>query len=170
MRIAVKDANIIIDLVKLNLLEDILELNFEFHINDLIVNEITDPKQLAVLNKIIEKGQITVNQTEAKDYTNILSLQTRNLSFEDCSIMHYAQQKEAILLSGDGNLRKTARNLGIEVKGILYLIDSIFEEGIINMQTAYNKIILLQNINNRLPRNEIEKRKRAWNPNQNNET
>ena len=161
MKIVVNDANILIDLISIDLLDAFLQLNFEFHTNDFIINEIKDQKHLIL--EIIESNQLIVNKTKAEDYINILALQTKNLSFEDCSIWYYTKQIGGILLTGDARLRKTVEKDDIEVRGILYIFDMLLENNILSFSIAMEKLIALSKINTRLPKPEIEKRLNKWN-------
>ena len=162
MIITVSDANILIDLAELDLLEHFTQLHFEFHTNDFIINEIKDPKQKHKVNLLIKKGNLIVAQTKATEYTEISNLQANNLSFADCAILYYTQKTGGILLSGDGNLRKTARKLNIDVRGIFYILDEMLAQMILTNELALQKLILLSKINSRLPQDEIIKRMEQW--------
>jgi len=50
----------------------------------------------------------------------------------------------------------------IEVRGIIFILDEILNNGLINFQTAIEKIELLYKLNNRLPRKELKKRIDLW--------
>jgi len=65
-------------------------------------------------------------------------------------------------VTGDGKLRKTAIKDGIEVRGIIYIFDQMLEQELISFDEAIEKIELLYKINNRLPKQEIKKRKEFW--------
>ena len=162
MKIIVNDTNILIDLADLDLLENLTELNFELHTNDFVISEIEKPEQLEKINKIIKSGKLTVATTNADEYSDIAKLQTKNLSFEDCSVWYYTKKVNGILLTGDGNLRKSATIAGLEVRGILFVFDKLVENKIIDNQTAIEKLEILEQKNPRLPKNEIEKRKKEW--------
>ncbi|MEA3450319.1 MAG: hypothetical protein U9Q83_00280, partial [Bacteroidota bacterium] len=88
MRIVINDANILIDLADLNLLNDFIKLDFEFQTNDLIINEITNPEQKKKVNKIININKLLVSTVKSNEYKAILKLQSKNLSSPDCSILY----------------------------------------------------------------------------------
>lgn len=162
MRIIVNDTNILIDLANLDLLDYFLKLEFEFHTNDFIINEITDTGQKNKIKKIINDNKLIVAETKSEEYTSIIELQTKNLSFEDCSIWHYTQKVKGILLTGDARLRKTVEKSGIKVMGILFIFDKLVECNIIDTNTAVEKLKELVSLNHRFPKIEIEKRFVLW--------
>ncbi len=162
MKIVVSDTNILIDLMNISLLGTFFNLDFEFHTNDLIINEITDPKQKEVISEIIADGKLYVAETRASDYQEILNLKIKNLTFEDCSIWHYARKVKGILLTGDARLRKAVIITDIEVRGILFVLDQLVESQTIEKQIALEKLIELRDSNIRLPQIEIDKRIERW--------
>ncbi len=162
MKIIVSDANILIDLANLNLLQKFVELDFEFHTNDFIINEIKNPEQSPKIDKLVESKKIFVAETKVDEYGEILDLQTKNLSVSDCSVLYYTKKINGLLLTGDKNLRKTANKKKIEIRGIFFIFDELVKAEMLTYKNAIVKIKLLQKINNRLPQNEIEKRINKW--------
>ncbi len=162
MKIIVNDTNILIDLISIDLLDEFLELDFEFHTNDLIINEITDEAQKAEIDRVISEDKLFVNETKAVDYPQIIALQMNNLSIEDCSIWYYAQQAKGVLLTGDARLRKEVKKTDIEVRGILFIFDKLIDSDAIEKSLAIEKINELYILNPRLPKKEIDKRIEIW--------
>lgn len=91
-----------------------------------------------------------------------LSEQHTGLSYEDCSTWYFATKMEGILVTGDGLLRKKARASGIEVKGIIYIIEQIKEQNLLSTTDCIEKLKLLKLLNARLPMNEIDSRIQIW--------
>ncbi len=163
MRIIVNDANILIDLISLKIIDLFLSLDYEFHTNDFIVNEISDKEQKVKLQQLVSEKKILVYQSKPEDMAAIFSLQTGNLSFEDCSIWYYCQRVGGLLLTGDARLRKEIEKVkSFEVRGILYVFDLLIEHEVISKEFAIKKLKELYQINKRLPVNEIEKRINRW--------
>lgn len=162
MKIVVNDANILIDLADLDLLHYFSKLNFELHTNDFVLSEIKIPSQLSKINQLVRGGKMIVATTKSEEYLEITNLQTKNLSFQDCSILYYTKKVSGMLLSGDGNLRKAAKSAGTEVRGIIYIFDQLIEKELISKNLAVTKITQLQANNNRLPKAEIKKRIELW--------
>ncbi len=68
--------------------------------------------------------------------TAILSSNTNNASFTDCSVWYYAKKTNGRLLTGDNKLRKSAEKDNVKVSGILYVFDNLIEYGIIDEKKA----------------------------------
>ena len=160
MKLLINDANILIDIVKLDLVEAFLQLEFEMHTTDFVFSELEERQQNFFLNEKL--NIITTEKTE--DYTQIFKLQSlhKGLSFEDCSVWHYAKQLKGILITGDGKLRKNASHAGIVVKGIIYIIEEIKIQNLLSIEDCIEKLKELKKLNNRLPHNEIDKRVQIW--------
>lgn len=170
MKIVINDANILIDLSELDLLEKFSQLDFELYTTDFVFNEIDDKYQKKAVQKLKDNQLLNVIETtESSDYQEIQSLLNTNngLSFEDCSVWHYSQKLAGTLLTGDGKLRKQAKKSGVEVRGIIYIFDKLVKEQHLSFSDAVDKIELLFQLNNRLPKKEIEKRINAWKNNRN---
>ena len=164
MKIVINDANILIDLAKLELIPVFAKINFDLYTTDFVIEELNDEQRKPV-SKIIKSGKLKVIETEdAIDFqgiTNILE-NSSGLSFEDCSVWYYSKKISGALLTGDGRLRKQATKEGIEVRGIIFVFDELLKQGLISFTTAIVKIENLSLLNNRLPKKEIEKRIENW--------
>ncbi len=66
------------------------------------------------------------------------------------------------MVTGDGSLRKKVMHSGIEVRGIIFLIEEMKTQGLLSNAEAVNKLNALITINPRLPKHEIEKRISLW--------
>jgi rRNA-processing protein FCF1 len=164
MKIVINDANILIDLAKLELLNEFSELDFEMYTTDFVFEEL-NAEQKSPINKLIESESLNLIQTEElEDYQGITQLlnSSTGLSFEDCSVWYYSQKFNGTLLTGDGKLRKEVKKNGIEVRGIIYLFDELLKQNKIDFERAIIKIEELKLLNNRLPKKEIDKRIELW--------
>jgi rRNA-processing protein FCF1 len=169
MKVLINDANILIDLVKLELLEVFSNLDFELYSTDFVIEELnrTERKEIDVL---IFDNKLSVIETELfNDFKGIDSIlaRTSGLSFEDCSVWYYSKKMNGILLTGDGKLRKQARKDNIDVRGIIYIFDKLIEQELISYGEAIIKMKYLTQINVRLPIEIINKRLNAWELNNN---
>ena len=164
MRIIINDANILIDLVHLNMMNNFIQLELDLKTTDLIFEELNDD-QKEIINVYIESNQIELITTEEdEDFESIASIldNSSGLSFEDCSVWHYANKLNGILLSGDGKLRKQATANGVSVKGILYIFDQLLLKKLISFDYAMEKIEELYKINPRLPIDAKDERISNW--------
>jgi rRNA-processing protein FCF1 len=164
MKVIINDANILIDLVHLNLLEVFIQLEFDLKITDFVFDELNEgQKELINIHIVTEQIQLIITEEE-DDFQSIVTIlnNSSGLSFEDCSVWHYANKLNGILLSGDGKLRKQATANGINVKGILFVFDQLLIHNLISFEFAITKIEQLYEINPRLPIHSKNDRLEYW--------
>lgn len=169
MKIVINDANILIDLAKLDLLNVFSKLPFDLHTTDFVYEELNEVQKSPV-SILSENGFLKIIETEELiDYQSILELleSSSGLSFEDCSVWHYSKKLSGTLLTGDGKLRKQVSKQGIEVRGIIYIFDELVKHKLLDYNSAVEKIEQLYQLNNRLPKKEIDKRIEYWNEEKN---
>jgi predicted nucleic acid-binding protein len=159
MKLHINDANILMDIVKLNLTASFLALEFELYTTDFVFAEMEPEQQELLLSNTLIKIGAT-----AEDMTAIFELSEQNtgLSYEDCSTWYFAQKMNGILVTGDGKLRTKARASGVEVRGMIYIIEQIKQQGLLPTVDCIEKLRLLRELNDRLPMNEIENRIQTW--------
>lgn len=165
MKIVINDANILIDLVKLELIDAFSKLDFDLHTTDFVLDELNDEQKTPIVNLNNGKKLTVIETTETIDFQGITTIleKSTGLSFEDCSVWYYSKKMSGILLTGDGKLRKQASKDKIEVRGIIYLFDVLLNQKLISFQEAIEKLKQLMLLNNRLPKKEIDKRIELWN-------
>ena len=164
MRVIINDANILIDLVHLSLIDKFVLLPFDLKITDFVHEELHE-NQRHIIQGYIDDVKIELIITEnEEDFINIATIldNTSGLSFEDCSVWHYANKLNGIILTGDGRLRKQATEEGILVKGILFVFDNLLIYKFITFADALERLNYLCQINSRLPTNAINERIASW--------
>ena len=75
-----------------------------------------------------------------------------------------AIQENALLLTGDEDLRKAALQEGVDVHGTLWLLDAMVEGGTISDAEGCRSLKLMCNAGRRLPKKEVLARMAAWCP------
>lgn len=166
MIVVVNDANILIDLIKLQLVEPFFNINWEFHSTDLIIeNELYDEQKLQ-LQPYIESGKLNIQELDAEDMIAILDIQYKKpqLSDKDCSALYYAKKLNASLVTSDNTLRKYAESIQVDVHGHLWVMDAMVEHTCIDPSTAITKLNELNTINPKLnlPKKECDLRIEKW--------
>lgn len=160
MKLLINDANILIDIIKIDVVASFLALNFELKTTDFVFAELLPAQQIELKSK---KLQI-IESNEGEDLAGIFELKANSngISFEDCSVWYYAKKLNGVMVTGDGSLRKKVIHSGIEVRGIIFLIEEMKSQGLITNEEAIKKLNELITINPRLPKHEIEKRILLW--------
>ena len=166
MKVVVNDANILIDLVKLQLLPHFFSLGWEFHTTSLVFDELFEDQQEAFA-PYQDNGLFLVADLDATELMSILELQYEKpqLSEQDCSALFYTIKKSGVLLSSDKNLREFAENKKVEVHGHLWIFDEMVEQNCISSCRAADKLEeLINDINPklRLPEHECKRRFGLW--------
>lgn len=164
MRIVINDANILIDLIQLELIETFFQIeHLDLQTTDFVFEELFE-EQKEKIKPLISNRLLKIIESDENDLLQISMLMntTIGLSFEDCSVLYYAKNLQGILFTGDGRLRKQTLASGIEVKGILYIFDQLLFSSLISFEIAIEKINQLYLINNRLPIKAKEERITHW--------
>ena len=163
LKIAIQDANILIDLVKTGLFDHCLALNYHFTTTNIILNELYD-EQITLIQPHINSGKFLIIEISEIELIEIqkMSKEDIHLSEQDWSAVYYAKQKSALLLSGDRQLRNLAKSKGLSVHGIFWLLDQLLESEILTTSEACSFVQRLLAINKRLPQIECDKRIELW--------
>ncbi len=163
MKILINDANILIDLLHLELIEEFCSLDFKLYTVDVIIEELNEV-QKATIYQFDSIIILELNTNQILEVAAILQA-NKGLSFEDCAVWYYSRELQGILMSGDGKLRNKAKESGIEVRGILYLFDQLLVQDKVDFEVAISKINQLKQLNNRLPQKQIDLRISSWKEN-----
>ena len=166
-KIVVNDTNVFIDLFNVDLLKEFFSLPWEVHTTNFIMRELQKEGQQEKVSVYKESGLLHIPVLGPKEMTQIgnmfqEAIQKTNLSIADCSVWYYAKANSYVLLTGDRKLRNTSVYDGVEVHGMLYIFDSLVESGVITHKVAIEKLKLLYKTNTRLPKDELDKRLKLW--------
>ncbi|WP_243388942.1 hypothetical protein [Flavobacterium aurantiibacter] len=145
-------------------MNEFIKLEMELKTTDFVYEELNE-EQKNIIDYYKDSGDIEIIETnDIEDYNRILNIlkHSSGLSFEDCSVWHYAEKLQGILLSGDARLRKQALANGISVRGILYVFDQLLLTNLITFDLAINKLEQLYEFNPRLPINAKNERLLRW--------
>lgn len=166
MKIIVNDANLLFDLIDIDLLGRFFQLPFGMNITDAVMDEF-DEDYFEGIKSYLENGRLSLHCFDEEATEKIGQLKkgvSRSLSFPDCTCIFLAQTISATLLTGDKALRKAAGSYKIPVHGILWVFDQLIKNRLISRQIAYSKLEKLMGTNKRLPKTECHKRLKLWKP------
>jgi hypothetical protein len=125
MKVAVKDANILIDLVNGGLLELCLRLPYEFVTTDLVLLQLEVEAQWFVVQPFVESGALrTVSLTGSEMEEVVADPIHFSLGLVDAQVLWLAAKEKGILLTGDLSLRQEAERRKVSVHGLLWIPDS----------------------------------------------
>jgi predicted nucleic acid-binding protein len=167
MIIVVSDANIIVDLLQINLFNAFLKRDWQKHVPPDVTEEVQEPNSLQLSNAISSE-EIFTPSFSSGDLSAIQKLKTRyaSLLFADCACILLARKMSAILLTGERKLRSIASdNYKLEVHGTLWAMEKLLEAKIITYRKAYKKLSQLMKINDRLPQKECIRLLKSWKKN-----
>lgn len=163
MIVAIHDANILIDIVKLDLADALFELSFEMRTTDAVWVEVS-VEQRRVLQHYVDEGLLGIEFFSSEEVLDIVeySRNYNGLSFQDCSLLVAARRIHALIITGDKKLRTVIVQEQLEVHGMLWLFDRLVENQILIPSVAVDKLQQLRLLNVRLPEAEIYQRISRW--------
>ena len=128
MPLLISDANIIIDLIDGEILPLMFELDYDFATSDILYDEeLGDCEHdLLGLGLIL----LEVSGDFMIEASAIKARHGNKPSMNDYIVLALAMQELSPLLTGDRPLREIAIQHGIEVKGTLWLVQQMYEQGI----------------------------------------
>lgn len=97
MRIFINDANILIDLIKLDLASSFFELDAILCTTDFVLEELQESQKL-----VFDSQSLKILNSTEETIIEISSFMQENpgLSFEDCSVWVHAKKHKGILVTG----------------------------------------------------------------------
>lgn len=162
MKIAITDANIFIDLIKLRWLGYLFSIGLEIYSSREVIDELNE-NQLEQLNSFIQAQHVKVYTFSAEELMAIsVIVAPASLTTQDKSILYLAKKLEASVLTGDNPLRKFCLKNELDVKGIIWLFDRFVELELVDCETAIAQMIFLLSFNPRLPSIDCEQRLKHW--------
>jgi len=158
-KVYVSDTNIWIDFRNADLLNELFLLPLKLCSTDFVLSELIDLSTSELVNLGL--------QVELLDEAAILQLyelkaEHRNSSLADVSCYLFAKSTGYPLLTGDGKLRKQATKDGIQVYGVLWLMDQLVANRVISKAHAELSLEKMLLKGARLPHAECHRRVQEW--------
>lgn len=160
MRVLISDSSCLIDLRKASLLETFIQLPYELVIPDILFErELINFSEAE--KKILQQG-VRIESLPGEGVERAIAVNQANvsLSLNDCFALVIAERTtNSILLAGDRKLRIVARETRVEVHGILWVVDEMFEASLATAQQLHGILLAFRDDPLvRLPRNELARR------------
>ena len=163
MKIAVKDANVLIDLIEADLLGLWFQLGIETHTTDLVIHELKRAPHWQAVSLMIGAGNLRVRDFDATQLRAIQQAAGQlRVSLADASVLRLAAEIGAALLTGDRRVRMEAQARGLEVRGLLWVFDRLVEDGILDPADACTRLTRAREAGAFLPKDECEARLHRW--------
>jgi hypothetical protein len=165
MKKVIVDANVCIDLLKVDLFEAFLRLEWGKYITDMVFTEVQEPNVQQVYDAIDENRLILVSIGGNEQNTiNKIRHKYNGLSIPDCSCYHVAKEMALTVLTGEKQLTKIVKKDKIAAHGTLYIFEEMVKANIITTNRAHRKLTELMKKNSWLPIRECNRLLKKWEP------
>lgn len=166
-RVVIQDASILIDLVNGGVLGAWFRLGITTVVTDFVLGEVQDGPQWAQIEPMVDAGMLEVASVPDADavqwYSEMQEIsQAQGVSIADASTYLYAIKHRVPLITGDGKLRAISLRAGLEVRGILWILDELVAATLVNGKAAANALCAILDAGAWLPQEECEQRLQAW--------
>lgn len=146
MLLVITDANILIDLYELDLLELFFQLPFDVHTSSFILDELDEDCALVVKRvvKVLDVNSTQKIQLDAMQWNS-------GFSFPDKSILFLAKINSMMVLSGEKKMMTWCKSNKLVGHGILYVFQSFVDNGLLSAEDTADKLSKLIEFNHWLP-------------------
>lgn len=156
VHIVIKDACILFDLIDLKLLASFYNLNLLVMTTPQVLSEITDDTQMAEIDQYVQNGKLKVDHFDSLEAIVGIVDNNPGLSFTDASVLELASRINATILSSDKSLRNESQRRGIVVRGMLWILEELYIQKIVELEVLLERLNQYPAINKRAPKTEIE--------------
>ncbi|MDD2758724.1 MAG: PIN domain-containing protein [Methylomonas sp.] len=154
-RLLISDANILIDLEVGGLMLELFKLPYQIQVPDMLFADELEAAHGYLLDHGLQLGELSPSSMAEVE---TLVIKYKQPSRYDCFALMLAKQEQCPLLTGDKNLRSAAESEQVDVKGTLWVVESLVSHGIINVATARTAYALMKENGRRLPWEHAETR------------
>jgi len=153
------DANVIFDADIGGILHELFSLDLPIITNDFVIGEI----ESIPISRLEEMG-LDIRDMPGEYIEEMFQMRANHLdlSIIDISIIVLARHTNAIILSGDGPLRKEAKRYKLQLHGTLWVLDVLVEHHILSPKDAAGALRAMCDNERRLPMDECNKRIQEW--------
>ena len=163
MKVAVKDACVLIDLANGGLLDSWFQLGIETFTTDLVIRQVKADHQWQAVSVFVEAGLLHVETLSGEQIERMgQTLAGLRIGVEDQSALFLAIERKAVLITGDCRLRIEAGKHKIDVRGLLWILDELVARGVVPSALAALRLRSMREKGARLPNDECDERLRHW--------
>ncbi len=142
MDVLVSDTSVVIDLERSGLIEHVFALPYRFVVPDALYEmELKDFGGVRLLELGLQVRTLTGEQV--KDAQRLRGLE-RRISIHDSYALSLAKAEAAILLAGDGAMRRLAAAEEVRCHGVLWVFDHLEEQRLVSPETLFNGLNLVR--------------------------
>ena len=161
LRNLVVDTSIWIDLERGSLLDSVFRLPVSIHVPDILYFS----EMVELRSGQLEAMGIRLKTLDSKavKYARKYRIECEDLSTPDCYALYLAHKNQWTLCTGDRDLRTVAHNNGVDCHGLLWILDWMFEDHIIEPLRLHSSLkSIAEHRRCRLPIREVNLRLEAW--------
>ncbi len=153
--ILVTDANILITLFDVDGVS-VLPLIAPTEVLDVVLGECEHESQPGLREAVVAAG-IGIVASEMAWVSPARQMMNGKLSFPDALCLFYAKNQGRVLLSGDKPLRSRCEDEGVECRGAIWVVQEIYDRGLLLPEELCRWIKTWPLMERRLPRAELER-------------
>src|SRR5438067_590068 len=145
MKVAVKDACVLIDLANGGLFDGWFQLGIETFITNLVIRQVKIEQQWQAVSPFVETGLLRVESLTGEQIAQMQqTFASGRIGIEDQSVLFLAIERNALLITGDRRLRIEAGRTKIEVRGLLWVLDELVSRAVLTPKLAAVKLQLMR--------------------------
>lgn len=157
----VSDTSVLIDLERGDLLPVAFATGMPMVVPDLLYAKELEPYNGAYYRAL--GLQVVTLQPDEVSFAQFVNNERKPLSLSDCFALSCARRQDHVLLTSDGSLRAAAKDYGVEMYGLLWLLDGLAQSRVVTHASLHEGLTkIAQGPRCRLPKAEIQKRLNAW--------
>ena len=123
MKIAIKDTSVFMDLEYMGVLDNWFSLGYETYTSSFVVLEL-ETHGLEKSLQYVRSDRIQSLDSKLEDFIELYDeCSPFGLSAQDVSILHFALEKNAILLTCDQDPKETAEKRSVECRGSIWVLN-----------------------------------------------
>lgn len=158
MKVLISDTNIFFDVMAIKALPEFFGLDYDICTTDFVLSEIKLSDQRDQIEFFIRSRKLTIFSLTEEEIFEVESFRTKRSvkGITDKTVLWKSLQLNSLLLTGDKKIRLEGIDLGLEVHGIIWVIQKMFVEKLITKAKAIDLLENLKNINPGLPIDKID--------------